>query len=162
MKLKNKTFLGICLILLLCSFSGCTLDTGKADVYDNNEKIAKDGDSYSYVGRNESGSKNEITVKYGKFSGADTIWNIESEGQSEITIKYDSKVESGDFTGVLISPEKQVEDILVGTKTGERTIKLIEGKYRFKFVGNKAKGKIEISIKTEEDEQVKIRKVDND
>jgi len=162
LKLKNKTFLGICLILLLCSFSGCTLDTGKADVYDNNEKIAKDGDSYSYVGRNESGSKNEITVKYRKFSGADTIWNIESEGKSEITIKYDSKVESGDFKGVLISPEKQVEDILVGTETGERTIKLTEGKYRFKFVGNKAKGKIEISIKTEEDEQVKIRKVDND
>jgi len=44
----------------------------------------------------------------------------------------------------------------------QRTIKLTEGKYRFKFVGNKAKGKIEISIKTEEDEQVKIRKVDND
>lgn len=162
MKFKIKILLGICLMLLLCTFSGCTLDTGKADIYDNNEKIAKDGDSYSYVGRNESGSKNEITVKYGKFSGSDTIWNIESEGQSEITIKYDSKVESGDFKGVLISPEKKVEDILVGTETGERTIKLTEGKYRFKFVGNKAKGKIEISIKTEEDEQVKIRKVDND
>ncbi len=149
-------------MLLLYTFSGCTLDTGKADIYDNNERIAKDGDSYSYVGRNESGSKNEITVKYGKFSGSDTVWNIESEGQSEITIKYNSKVETGDFKGVLISPEKQVEDILVGTETGERTIKLTEGKYRFKFVGNKAKGKIEISIKTEEDEQVKIRKVDND
>ncbi|WP_346917285.1 hypothetical protein [Clostridium sp.] len=162
MKLKIKVLLVMCLMLLLCTFSGCTLNTGKADVYNNNEKIAQDGDSYSYVGRNESGSKNEITVKYGKFSGSDTIWNIESEGQSEITIKYDSKVESGDFKGVLISPEKQVEDILVGTETGEKTIKLTQGKYRFKFVGNKAKGKIEISIETEEEEPVKIRKVDND
>jgi len=162
LKLKIKILLGICLMMLLYTLSGCTLDAGKVDIYNNNEKIAQDRDSYSYVGRNESGSKNEITVKYGKFSGSDTIWNIESEGQSEITIKYDSKVESGDFKGVLISPEKQVEDILVGTETGEKTIKLTEGKYRFKFVGNKAKGKIEISIETEEEEPVKIRKVDND
>ncbi len=149
-------------MMLLYTLSGCTLDAGKANIYNNNEKIAQDRDSYSYVGRNESGSKNDIIVKYGKFSGTDTIWNIESEGQSEITIKYDSKVESGDFKGVLISPEKQVEDILVGTETGEKTIKLTEGKYKFKFVGNKAKGKIEISIETEEEEYVKIRKVDND
>ncbi|WP_346961962.1 hypothetical protein [Clostridium sp.] len=162
MKLKIKVLLVMCLMLLLCTFSGCTLNTGKANIYNNNEKIAQDGDSYSYVGRNESGSKNEITVKYGKFSGSDTIWNIESEGQSEITIKYDSKVESGDFKGVLINPEKQVENILVGTEEGEKTIKLTEGKYRFKFVGNKAKGEIKISIDSEEEKHVKIRKVDND
>lgn len=162
LKLKVKVLLEMCLILLLCIFSGCTLDTGKVDIYNNNEKIARDGDSYSYVGRSESGSKNDITVKYGKFSGAETVWNIESVGESEIIIKYDSNVESGDFKGVLINSEKNVEDILEGTEAGEKTIKLTEGKYRFKFVGNKAKGKIEISIETEEDEQVKIRKVDND
>jgi len=149
-------------MLLLCTFSGCTLNTGKSDIYNNNEKIARDGDSYSYVGRNESGSKNDINVKYGKFSGSETIWNIESEGECEIAIKYDSKVESGDFKGVLINPEKQVEDILLGTEEGEKTIKLTEGKYRFKFVGNKAKGEIKISIDTGEEEYVKIRKVDND
>ncbi len=159
--MKNKVHLGLFLLFLLVTFSGCTLDTGKADIYNNNEKIARDGDSYSYVGRNESGSKNEITVKYGKFSGAETIWTIESEGNSEVTIKYDSKVESGDFKGVLINPQKHIEDILVGTESGEKTIKLTEGKYRFKFVGDKAKGEIEISIEDEHKNHVKIRKVDN-
>ncbi len=159
--MKNKVCLGFFLLLLLVTFNGCTLDTGKADIYNDNEKIARDGDNYTYVGRNESGSKNEITVKYGKFSGAETIWTIESEGNSEVIIKYDSKVESGDFKGVLINPQKHIEDILVGTESGEKTIKLTEGKYRFKFVGDKAKGEIEISIKDEHKNHVKIRKVDN-
>jgi hypothetical protein len=159
--LKNKICLGFFLLFLLVTFSGCTLDTGKADIYNDNEKIARDGDSYTYVGRNESGSKNEVTVKYGKFSGAETIWTIESEGNSEVIIKYDSKVESGDFKGVLINPQKHIEDILVGTESGEKTIKLTEGKYKFKFVGDKAKGEIEISIEDGHKDHVKIRKVDN-
>lgn len=159
MKLKNKVLLGICLLLLMCTFTGCDMDNEKGDIYNDNERISRDGDSYSYMRRSQSSSNNHITIKYGKFSGTDTIWIIESKGDSEITFDYDSQVESGDFKGVLITPEKEVETVLEGTDDGEKTIKLTEGKYRFKFVGSKAKGKIEISI--EESENVKVRQVDN-
>lgn len=159
MKLRNKLLLGLCLLFLLGTLSGCNADSEKDDMYSNNNKISPDVDSYSYVRRSESSSKNHINVKYGKFSGTDTIWIIESNGGSEITFNYDSKVDSGDFKGVLITPEKQVETVLEGVGKGEKTIKLSEGEYRFKFVGKKAKGKIDISI--EEDDDAKITEMDD-
>lgn len=159
LKLRNKVLLGICLLFLIGTFTGCGTGNEKGDIYNDNDRISRDGDSYSYTGRSQSSSNNQITVKYGKFSGADTIWIVESKGDCEITFDYDSQVESGDFKGVLITPEKQVETVLEGTEDGEKTIKLAEGEYRFKFVGSKAKGKIKISI--EESKNVKVRQVDN-
>lgn len=159
MKLRNKVLLGLCLLFLLGTLSGCNVDSEEDDMYSNNDKISTDFDSYSYLRRNESGSEDHINFKYGKFSGTDTIWIIESNGDGEITFNYDSKVDSGDFKGVLITPEKQVETVLEGVDKGEKTIKLSEGEYRFKFVGKKAKGKIDISI--EEDDDAKITKMDD-
>lgn len=159
MRLRNKIVLGAWLLFLMCTFTGCGIGNEKGGIYNDNDRISRDGDSYSYIARSQSSSNNHITVKYGKFSGTDTIWSIESKGDCEITFDYDSEVESGDFKGVLITPEKEVETVLEGTDNGEKTIKLTEGKYRFKFVGSKAKGKIDISI--EENEDVKVRQVDN-
>lgn len=147
MNLKNKFSLGICLLFLIGIISGCGVGYEKKNMYDDNEKIVQEGDSYTYINRIGTGnSDDKIDVKYSGFYGIDTIWSLELKEDGEITFNYDSTVNSGDFKAVLINPQKEIENIFEGTDQGEKTIKLTKGKYRFKIVGRKAEGKVKISI----------------
>ena len=119
----------------------------RKNIYNNNDKIVQDGDSYTNISRTCTGnSKDEIDIKYSGFYGDDTIFILESKEDGEVTFNFDSTVNSGDFKAVLINPKKEIENILEGTEQGNKTIKLAKGKYRFKIVGRNAKGEINISI----------------
>jgi len=147
LKLKKKVVLFICLIFSILSISGCEVSEEKKSIYYDNSKITQDGDSFTYktrIGTKESSEHSK--VKYSGFYGADTIWTIESKENSEITFKYNSEVNSGEFKAVLINPKKEIENIITGNEQGEKTIKITEGEYVFKFVGDEAKGEAEIFI----------------
>jgi len=145
-KLKSKFLLSLYLFLIILIGSGCGVSQDKKNIYSNNDIITQEADSFSFKTRKDTGnSKDEVNIKYNGFYGADTIWVIESENDEEIILKYNSNVKSGEFKVVLINPKKEIENILVGSQQGDKTIKLTKGKYVIKIVGRNAKGEINIT-----------------
>jgi hypothetical protein len=159
LKLRNKVILCICILCLIgiiFSYSACD---ERKNIYNNNNKILQDWDSYKYNSRIcTSNSRDETNIKYSGFSGDDTIYILESKEDGEVTFNFDSIVNSGDFKAVLINPQKEMENIFEGTESGNKTIKLVKGKYRFKIVGRNAKG--EISISTNKNNYIVITNCD--
>lgn len=131
-------------------------NSNKKNIYNNNDKIVQEDNNNTYVTCKSSIKNNEIEMKYGGFSGIDTICFLEVKEDTEITFDYDSTVDDGKFKAVLINPKNEVETILEGTEQSSKTIKLTKGKYRFRNVGANADGKIRISISSNSD--VKITK----
>lgn len=158
MKLRNKFLLCACLLLLIVTISSCGVSQNKKNIYNNNDKIVQEGDSFSYRTRIDTEDSNDkIDVKYSSFSGTETIWALESKEDGEIIFKYNSTVNSGDFKAVLINPKKEIEIILIGNQQGDKVVKLAKGKYIFKIVGRNAKGEIKIS--SNKNQNVKITKI---
>ncbi|WP_315116822.1 hypothetical protein [uncultured Clostridium sp.] len=161
MKLKNRFLLCISLLFLIVLISGCEARREEKDIYDDNDEIVQQWDSFSYRKRTDKEDSNDkIDFKYSGFYGTDTIWHLESEEDGEITFKYNSTVNNGDFKAVLISPKEEIKNILIGNEEDEKTIKLEKGKYIFKVVGRNAKGKAEISI--DKSQNVDITKIISD
>jgi len=146
LRLKSNFFLFLYIFLIIAIGSGCGVSHDKENIYSNNDIIAQEADNFSFRTRKDTGdSKDEVNIKYSGFYGADTIWIIEAEEDEEIMLKYNSNVKGGEFKVVLINPKKEIENILVGTKQGDKTIKLTKGKYVIKIVGRNAKGEINIT-----------------
>jgi len=147
LKLRNKILLAICILIILDIIISFGFNIWQKNIYNNNYKIVQQGDSYTY--KNKTGTQNssdEIDLKYSGFSGDDTIWILNAHKDCEITLDYNSTVNSGDFKIVLINPEKEIENILEGTAQGNKTIKLTKGECRFKIVGRNTDGEVKLSI----------------
>lgn len=155
MKIVKTLFFSVCLPFLLFVITGCSPSQEKLDIFDDEERIAEDGDSYSYdsrLGGVESGS--QMDVAYEGFTGCETIWNLETIKSVEVAFFLDSKVEKGDFKVVLISPEKEVDTIISGTRQEKLTIDFVEGRYLLKLVGRNATGQIRITIEPNQNVEV--------
>lgn len=143
------------LTILIIMITGCRVSVEKQNIYDDNQKIVQQGDSFSYRIRKESEDSNEkMNVKYNGFNGMDTIWMVNSQDNGEINFIYNSTVTSGEFKGVLIYPNNAIETIIIGNQQGEKTVKLDKGKYRFKIVGKNANGEIEISVQLNQNVEI--------
>lgn len=150
MNIKN-TFLYLSLILLMCSIYGCNMSYNRNTVYSNmyndNEKISQTNENHIYTtaGVTKDSDQN-LSLKYGGFLGVDAVWSINSKEDGEITLDYNSKVDSGDFKVVLVNPQKEIENISVGTNQGSKTLKLSKGESVLKLVGNNANGNVKLTI----------------
>ncbi|WP_315072740.1 hypothetical protein [uncultured Clostridium sp.] len=160
MNIKNK-FLGLILIILISFISGCNMNYNRnsvySDIYNDNDKIAQANENHIYTTADTTkDSDRNLSLKYSGFLGVDAIWNINSKDDGEITLDYDSNVNSGDFKVVLVNPKKEIENILVGTDHGSKTLKLSNGKYVLKLVGNNANGNIKLTISQSKNAEIAI------
>lgn len=158
--MKNK-FLCLSLILLIFFISGCNMSYNRnavySNIYNDNDKIAQTSEDHIYT--TASATKNsdkDLSLKYSGFLGVDAIWGINSKEDGEITLDYDSKVDSGDFKVVLVNPKKEIENILVGTDSGSKTLKLSNGEYVLKIVGNNANGNVKLKISQSKNAEIVI------
>lgn len=150
MKLRKKILLFICLLIILDIIISFGFNIWQKNIYNNNYKLVQQGDSYTYKNKiGPQNSSNEIDLKYSGFSGDDTIWILNAHKDGEITLNYNSTVNSGDFKLVLINSQKEIENILEGTEQGDKTIKLTKGECRLKIVGRNAEGEVKLSINDE-------------
>lgn len=137
----------ICLLMLMSIISSCGVSQDKKNIYNDNDKILQERDSFNYrLLLYIEDSADKINIKYSGFYGKVSIWNFESEENAEVTFKYNSTVDRGDFKVVLIKSDDEIENILIGNEQGEKNIKLDKGKYTLKIVGRNANGKAVISI----------------
>jgi len=146
--MKNRNFILVCVCLLFVTvLFGCTAGQDKQKIFDDNAAIIQDGDSYTFVNRTGSTDSDEaIALTYTGFSGLQTIWTMEVSATSEVDFEFNSTVDSGDFTVVLVTPEKAVVTLLTGTQQGTATQELTPGKYAVKLVGRNADGQLRLSL----------------
>lgn len=128
-------------------FSGCSVSTKQKMMYENDELIAEEGDSYTFLSRIGDTDETESEIRFKRFYGSDTIWNINIKEQGELIFEFDSDVDKGKFKGVLISENKEVTTIFEGDAAGSHKYITNKGKYKFKIVGYNAYGNVSIILK---------------
>jgi hypothetical protein len=161
LNIRNKFLLGFCLIFLIGTMCGCGFsnqdvndNSNKVNMYNDNDKIVQEDNNYTYTNCKINRNNDKIDIKYGSFSGIDTICFLEAREDTEITFDYDSTVDKGKFKAVLVNPKNEVETIVEGTDQSSKTIKLTKGQYRLKNVGANAAGKIKISFSSNSDVKI--------
>ncbi len=133
---KHFILLNLFLVTLLL---GCTNVAIQKNVFDKEDEIIKQGDSYSYYSRLGTVSENTANLNFKNFYGAETIFTIEDVEILNIEISYE--VSKGRFKVVLIDPNDEITII-----NESIVINLLEGMYRIKIVGDDATGNIDMTI----------------
>jgi hypothetical protein len=151
----DKKLLIIIILLLSVIIAGCSPSVRyQNSIFDDEEKIIANRDSFTYRHRIGNNSEDELDLKYASFSGIETVYKITTEEKNNVTFDFESEVEKGDFKVVLITPDSQVVDIIHGTHEGSETIPIKEGISKIKLVGKRAKGHIKIKISADKDVEV--------
>lgn len=129
-----KLIIGLLFMCMLLALSGCVITTDKSEIYDDFNRIVKQGDSYSYL--EKLGDIDALEFK--DFSGMETVMYIEEK--SILTLEVDYDVDKGKFKIVLISPEQEI----ISLRHGVHELNLDMKKYRIKIVGDHAYGHVSI------------------
>ena len=149
MKTSRKLLACGLFLLFVITMTGCAAGEDKLNLFDDDTRIAQEGDSYTFVNRvglDGSYSANQVNFKYGGFSGIQTIWMLDVNEDTAVTIDVNSRVESGEFKAVLVTPTKRVKTVISGDQQVLKSLSLIPGKYAFKVAGHNANGQVKISI----------------
>lgn len=159
MKHYNKLILGIFIVLTIMIITSCSSVVNyQNSIFQDENKIVENVDSYTYRSRIGKSRGNKYDVKFASFSGMDTIYKIKSDGENDVVFAFESVIEDGEFKVVLITPDDEIINLVNGTKEGNERIKIKEGVNRIKLVGKKAKGEIKLKIDSGED--IAIKRVD--
>lgn len=138
--------------LFLCTFllTGCTTNP-MAAIYNDNDKIASDTNSYNLGDVMQEIKDGTLTAYVERLEGMDTIWSYTSETEQEIDITYHFNVYSGKIKMVLISPNGEVNTIAEYKSEMKEPIQSVltikSGENRIKLVGDlNTKFDIQVSI----------------
>lgn len=149
MRLKRCLLLFAGLMMLASALGGCAGDASlaKQNIFADEDALVQEADSYTYANRLGGGeTQDQLDLEYSGFSGMETIWTFDVEDAGQISLEFDSTVDNGDFKVVLITPDKEIEEVLNGAQQGETTIALAQGKTILRLVGRDAGGHILLSI----------------
>ena len=135
----DTVLLSICIAGLL---SGCNTSS-----YNNKDAIIADEDSYTYRKCNDEGSSDSsLNREFTGFSGKDTVWTLESETKTDISINLSTDLEKGKFKVLLVTSNDDIEILLEGEGTKNETIEIEAGTSRIIIVGDDASGICQISF----------------
>jgi len=147
-------------ILALLFFTGCA-STGayQKSFYDDDEKIAAQGDSYTFILRVGSTKKDSTALSFKGFTGKQTVWSIDAQGEGAVNLTLDVDIDSGRFKVCLVSPDGLVTVVAENTQEDAYAIPITKGKSRIVIVGDEAKGDVaasltlegELTVRTEDD-----------
>lgn len=147
-RLKLLAIMFAAMVLLTVGF----MNTG-AKVYDSEEKLVENYDTYSLVNSREFVKDNILSGSAGKMEGMGTIWKYNAEESTDVEITYRIKIFSGKAKLVLISPDDTLTTLAECTEDSDakqkmtKTFHAEKGKNRIKLVGAKGtKLEYEISI----------------
>ena len=131
-------------LVLSALLSGCS-PGAMADVYDDDERIAGESNSYTIV-RSKQFTENgqHWTASVGKMEGMDTIWTYEAEEATDVDITYTLSVSSGKLKLVWITPDGTLSIIAecdsAMEEPAQSTLHLENGTHRIKLVASEDTG----------------------
>ena len=137
MRYTKKIVLGI--ISLSIGLSGCVQLSMDRMIFDDNEKIVREADTYSYITKRGDVIDQKASFEIRGFYGTDTIYQFEQQG--ELTIHLNVDLTSGRFKVVFIDPQQNITIL-----NSSQTMILNEGTYRIKLVGENAYAKVDMDI----------------
>lgn len=147
MKKYSRLILFILIIIVSMTIVGCNSTDYQSSIFDDENEIVKKTNSYTYRSKKGTAEDDKINLEFASFTGKDTVYKIRVDKESKVTFHFDSKIDKGDFKVVVVTPHDKIINVLNGTERGSKEIILEEGTNRIKFLGRRAKGKIDIDIK---------------
>ncbi len=157
MKIYRKTALFSLFFSLVFYLTGCSISEFQKSIYNDDSKIVKQADSYSFKSRIGSTTNEKSDIKFATFYGMDTLWSVEAKEETIVNLEYDLKIEKGDFKVILVSPDNKVSTLVYGTKAGQQDLKLQKGSSRIKIVGRDAKGQVKLYMKGDKGLKIKSK-----
>lgn len=138
-KVLRWVVLGLAVFLLF----SCTTDYAR--LFNNQRALLAEEDQFYYRIRN---GRMDPGLEFQDYSGINTIWMLNSPGESWITCSYDLQIDKGRFKVVLISPEGEIFNIVDTSERETRTINLLPGESRIRIAGARTTGIIEFNLET--------------
>ncbi len=144
----RKMMAGILLVAVL--LSGCS--NIMADIYDNENKIVSDTNSFNLNGIEQEIEGNNYNASIERMEGMDTIWTLDAEEETTIEIAHDITLHNGKVKVVLISSDGELTTLAecVSDKDNSSdttSLSLPQGEYRIKIIaGENTKFDISLSI----------------
>ncbi len=138
-KVLRWVVLGLAVFLLL----SCTTDYAR--LFNNQRALRAEEDQFYFRIRN---GRINPGMEFQDYSGINTIWMLNSPGESWITCSYDLQIDKGRFKVILISPAGEILNIVETSISGTRTINLLPGESRIRIVGARTTGKIDFYLET--------------
>lgn len=145
--MNKKIIIATIIVLLLLTSVGCVSDYQKS-IYDNDDLIIKQGDTFSYRKRVMSQLNDDISMSFSAFYGKDTLYDIKVSEQSVLTIELELKVESGLLKLCLVLEDDTIIVIASNSYKDTLTYNIPSERNRLILVGNEAKGSINIKAST--------------
>lgn len=148
MKMKWGKLSGI-LLAAGVLLAGCV---GGAEVYSDNEAIARDYDHSTAVLCLTNHDKNSATMTASSFEGMKNLWSYQAQEEEEITLTIQLHVEAGKAKVVLVTPDKEVKvlaehDAAAENQDTPETVQAAvrKGKNRIRVVAEKGT-KLDLSV----------------
>jgi len=139
----KKNHLLIILLPIVVLITSCSnFDSYQNSIYNDNVKISKQGDSYSFKDRLGVIEDNNISLTFNNFSGKQTIWEINAEEQSTFDFEVKIKTSKGEFKVCLISENNDVIIVAEGVFDGTIPINIQKGRSYIAIVGRSTDGEI--------------------
>lgn len=85
-------------------------------------------------------------IDYKELSGSINVLNIYNVKETEETILYNSKFNSGSIRVILVKPNGEVVDIVRGNGDGSKSVKVPVGRSIIKLIGANATGNLKINV----------------
>lgn len=136
------------LVLMLLVLSGCRYsDPYRLSFYDDNARIAQQGDSYTFSDRLGRTVANELSLTFTSFTGKQTIWVIPAGQDLSMELDLNNEITGGRFKVCLIDPNHQVSAISEGSQTGTINLNIPKGENVLTIVGSRASGTVAMTLR---------------
>ncbi|MGD9939542.1 MAG: hypothetical protein AB7T74_07055 [Clostridia bacterium] len=167
MKTRSSVFPGLIMILgLMMILGACTDLSYDPALFSDDEWIAKEGDTYSYVKRSKQfsgdGQSRGLELAFSGFYGKHSVWMIDAATDAALIVEIDIAAGlKGQYKVCLVDPGRQVRILADRPGTLQQEIQLVSGRYYVVLVGMDASGSLAMSLETLVDEDsVVIRAID--
>lgn len=132
--MKNKSKFAICAALIaVCALVLCACDF---NVYDKPDKLKGSSSSYSATYYNVFNRLDEYEGRIKNFTGVANLYDLEVT-DGVISVEYDISVTGGRFK-IIATDGNEIYTIAEGTSSGKSDVKVNNGSYRLRIVGDDA------------------------
>ena len=143
---RRSALMGV-LVMMILMLSGCRYsDPYKLSFYDDNARIAQQGDSYTFSDRLGRTVANELALSFAGFTGKQTIWLIPAGQDCVLKLDLNNEITGGKFKVCLVDPNRQVSVISEGSQTGTINLNILKGENVLTIVGSRASGTVDMTL----------------
>lgn len=158
--LKMRSFTIVVFLSIFLFLSSSCSKQEAFDDYSNDERALNLQDTFEYEYKNkEIFTSNQLEAEV-KFSGIDTLWELNSHKDDRLVVTFASKNKAGKFKALLVKPNQVIETIFENTEEGRSEWVIPKGKSYIRIVGSQSETDIEISYEVGKQTKIIMNKAE--